>query len=197
MHLGPVVVEVVISTSYDGKNDVFFLLTAGGTALDGVYILYKQREIGMNYSYLQTPWGILQVSASEVGVTGVRPVISRKTEIGNRVTIKAVQELSEYFAGIRKSFSVTLDLQGTAFQQQVWTELMDIPWGETRSYSEIAQAIGRPRAVRAVAQAIGKNPCLIMVPCHRVLGKNGSLTGFSAGLDLKEALLLREHPESD
>lgn len=150
----------------------------------------------MNYSCLQTPWGTWQVTASETGVTGVWSAFTSKSETGSRLTAQAVQELTEYFAGMRKSFSVPLDLQGTAFQQQVWRELRNIPWGETRSYSEIAQAIGRPRAVRAVAQAIGKNPCLILVPCHRVLGRDGSLTGFSAGLALKESLLYLEHPES-
>lgn len=150
----------------------------------------------MNYSYLQTPWGLWRISASETGVTGVWPACTPMPETENRLTVQAVQELTEYISGVRKRFSVALDLRGTAFQRQVWTELMNIPWGETRSYSEIAQTIGRPRAVRAVAQAIGKNPCLIMVPCHRVLGKNGSLTGFSAGLVLKEALLQLEHLES-
>ena len=104
----------------------------------------------------------------------------------------ARQEIEEYLNGDRKSFTFPLDMQGTPFQIEVWNELLNIPYGETRSYGEIAAAVGRPRAARAVGSAIGANPLSIIVPCHRVIGKNGSLVGFGGGLRLKERLLLLE-----
>jgi len=104
----------------------------------------------------------------------------------------ARQEIEEYLNGNRKSFSSPLDMRGTPFQIEVWNELLNIPYGETRSYGEIAAAVGRPRAARAVGAAIGANPLPIIVPCHRVIGKNGSLVGFGGGLRLKERLLLLE-----
>lgn len=101
-------------------------------------------------------------------------------------------ELVEYFAGDRQSFSFPLHLHGTPFQVAVWNALRDIPYGETTSYSVIAKRIGRPNAVRAVGTAIGSNPILIIVPCHRVIGKNGALTGFRGGLTMKQSLLMLE-----
>lgn len=98
-------------------------------------------------------------------------------------------ELIEYFRGDRKSFTAPLDLKGTSFQIAVWNALCEIPYGETWAYSDVAQRIERPSAVRAVGAAIGANPALVLVPCHRVIGKNGSLTGFREGLDLKRRLL--------
>lgn len=105
---------------------------------------------------------------------------------------EAGQQLGEYFAGQRTRFDLPLRFGGTAFQRAVWEALLDIPYGETRSYGQIAAAIGRPRAVRAVGQAIGRNPIGIVVPCHRVIGKNGALTGFAGGLSIKEKLLKGE-----
>ncbi|MCZ2257762.1 methylated-DNA--[protein]-cysteine S-methyltransferase [Sporosarcina sp. G11-34] len=106
---------------------------------------------------------------------------------------KAIQfymtELIEYLDGKRKEFTTPISLHGTPFQQSVWRALVDIPFGETVSYTTIAERIGRPTAVRAVGTAIGANPMLIIVPCHRVIGKNGSLTGFRGGLSMKEQLL--------
>jgi len=98
-------------------------------------------------------------------------------------------ELREYLQGLRKSFTVLTDLQGTPFQQKVWSALCEIPYGETCSYSEIAERIGKKAAVRAVGAAIGANPLLVTVPCHRVIGKNGSLTGYRGGLEMKKKLL--------
>lgn len=105
-------------------------------------------------------------------------------------------QLVEYFQGKRSIFTIPLDLRGTPFQLSVWNALRDIPFSATRSYSEIAQRIGRPSTVRAVGAAIGANPVLILVPCHRVIGKDGSLTGFRAGLDLKRRLLQLEWEHS-
>lgn len=102
------------------------------------------------------------------------------------------QELEEYLDGSRESFGLPIDLKGTPFQQKVWQALQDIPCGETVTYSDIAEQIGRPSAVRAVAAAIGANPVLMLIPCHRVIGKNGKLTGFRGGLEMKEKLLALE-----
>lgn len=105
---------------------------------------------------------------------------------------RAAHELSEYFDGDRTSFDVPLDLRGTPFQEAAWRALGDIPYGSTRSYGEQAALIGRPKAVRAVGQANGRNPVPIVLPCHRVIGADGSLTGFGGGLDLKTQLLQHE-----
>lgn len=108
------------------------------------------------------------------------------------VLIKTENQLKEYFAGKRKVFDLPLALIGTSFQQTVWNELRQIPFGETRSYGELAIKIGSPKASRAVGAANAKNPISIVVPCHRVIGKNGKLTGFAGGLGTKEILLKLE-----
>ena len=105
---------------------------------------------------------------------------------------RAAGQLRAYFAGELQVFDLTLDMQGTAFQKRVWNELLNIPYGETRSYSEVAGVIGAPKAVRAVGAANGSNPVPIVVPCHRVIGAGGSLTGFGSGLPRKRWLLDHE-----
>lgn len=100
-----------------------------------------------------------------------------------------LEQVNAYLSGHRKEFSLPLDLKGTPFQVQVWRALLEIPFGETKSYSELAARIGRPTAVRAVGAANGDNPIPIVVPCHRVIGKNGTLTGYRGGVDIKAALL--------
>lgn len=102
-------------------------------------------------------------------------------------------QIIEYFRGERKSFHFDIDFHGTAFQQKVWKELLNIPYGETKSYKEMAQAIFAPKAVRAIGGAVNKNPIPIVVPCHRVIGSNGSLVGYNGGLDKKEKLLVLEN----
>lgn len=102
---------------------------------------------------------------------------------------EAVRELGEYFDGTRRAFDLDLAPSGTAFQREVLDALLTIPYGETRSYADIARQVGRPRAVRAVGAANGRNPLPIVIPCHRVIGSNGSLTGFGGGLDTKRFLL--------
>ena len=109
-------------------------------------------------------------------------------EDGNRLAPYA-DEINEYLAGKRTCFTIPFDLRGTEFQQAVWKALCDIPYGEKRSYSDIAESILRPSAVRAVGTAIGANPLLMIVPCHRVIGKKGALTGYRGGLDMKTRLL--------
>lgn len=112
------------------------------------------------------------------------------------LTRQAAAELEEYFAGKRTSFTVPLSPQGTPFQLSVWQALRDIPYGQTRTYGEIAAAVGRPRAARAVGMANHDNPLLIFTPCHRVVGKDGSLTGFACGLEVKRRLLELERLHS-
>ena len=105
---------------------------------------------------------------------------------------QTARQLGEYFAGARQHFDVPLDFAGTPFQQEVWQALLTIPFGQTRSYGEIARQIGRPAAVRAVGAANGRNPVSIIAPCHRVIGANGALTGFAGGLKAKQTLLALE-----
>lgn len=102
---------------------------------------------------------------------------------------QAVEQLNEYFAGKRRQFHLPLDMRGTQFQLSVWRALMRVPYGETRTYKDIAQSVGRPTATRAVGHANGCNPIAIIVPCHRIIGSNGTLTGYAGGLHLKRALL--------
>jgi methylated-DNA-[protein]-cysteine S-methyltransferase len=113
-------------------------------------------------------------------------------ERAHPVLVEAERQLSEYFAGERTQFALPLDVAGTPFQRQVWEALRSIPYGETRSYSEIAAQIGSPRAVRAVGAANGRNPLSIVAPCHRVIGSSGQLTGFAGGLEVKARLLAFE-----
>ncbi|TFH80637.1 MULTISPECIES: methylated-DNA--[protein]-cysteine S-methyltransferase [Pseudomonas] len=110
----------------------------------------------------------------------------------NPVLLKTARQLEEYFAGTRSAFDLELDFVGTEFQKKVWAALLTIPFGETRTYSQIAQQIGHPSAVRAVGAANGRNPISIIAPCHRVIGASGKLTGFAGGLEAKECLLTLE-----
>ena len=115
-----------------------------------------------------------------------------RVDDGCAVLQQTARQLGEYFAGTRQSFDLLLDFSGTPFQQEVWRALLTIPYGQTRSYGEIARQIGRPAAVRAVGAANGKNPISIIAPCHRVIGATGELTGFAGGLHAKETLLALE-----
>lgn len=146
---------------------------------------------------IATPIGDLTVVASARGVREVR--WGREREDGTRPEPKAakhleraVGQIGEYFRGERREFDLALDLEGTEFQRLVWGALARIPFGETRSYGVIAGEVGRPVAARAVGAATGRNPAPVIVPCHRVVGASGSLTGFAGGLDAKRALLAHE-----
>ncbi|MGO4882544.1 MAG: methylated-DNA--[protein]-cysteine S-methyltransferase [Bryobacteraceae bacterium] len=133
------------------------------------------------------------VIASDAGIRAIE--LNAGAELPGRVCDsnpflrQAVEQLCAYFAGELRDFDLTLDMQGTQFQKRVWAELLKIPYGETCSYSFIANAIGAPKAVRAVGSANGRNPIPIVVPCHRVIGAGGSLTGYGGGLPLKRFLL--------
>ena len=137
------------------------------------------------------PVGKLKIEYSDCAVTG----ISRTGEQGGEpspVSETAAKELSEYFEGRRKSFEFPIKTHGTAFQEKVWAALRAIPYGETRSYKDIAAAIGNEKACRAVGGANNKNPIAIVTPCHRVIGAGGSMVGYAGGLDMKEFLLALE-----
>ena len=112
--------------------------------------------------------------------------------ITEKVLLKAEKQLFEYFSGERKTFDLDFEFSGTEFQKSVWNELLKIPFGKTKTYGEIAKAIGKPKAARAVGSACGKNPLAIIIPCHRVLGMNGKIAGFAWGTEIKEWLLGHE-----
>lgn len=141
------------------------------------------------YCVIASPLGNLKITASEKGICGIAYTAENLCRSEDPLLIKTELQLQEYFEGRRKTFDLPLDLQGTEFQKRVWQALLEIPWGETRSYSDIAAAAGNAAAVRAVGMANHVNPAVIVVPCHRVIGKNGSLTGYGGGLERKQFLL--------
>ncbi|MBR5284176.1 MAG: methylated-DNA--[Clostridia bacterium] len=145
------------------------------------------------YISISSPIGSLWLCQQEdalVGIYGAVPVdLEQYEEKSTPLLEEASKQLKEYFCGTRKIFDLPLSAKGTPFQQAVWEALRQIPYGEVRSYKEIAQTIGRPNACRAVGQANNRNPLLIVQPCHRVVGSNGNLTGFAHGLDAKAFLL--------
>ncbi len=143
----------------------------------------------MYKSYVNLFSCTLEICADEEAVFAVRRVNKPEQTKENRLTKQAAEELLAYARKERKTFTFPIRASGTEFQKAVWEELKKIPYGKTVCYREIASALGKPNAVRAVGGAIGKNPVLIAVPCHRVVGKNGALTGFAGGLELKRALL--------
>ena len=126
------------------------------------------------------------------GQNGLRLAAAENTVAWHPVIAEAERQLSEYFAGLRTEFELPIELSGTTFQKNVWQALRKIPFGQTKSYAEIASAIGSPNACRAVGAANGKNPLPIIIPCHRVIGKSGSLVGFAGGLEIKARLLTLE-----
>ena len=150
------------------------------------------------YKLLASPIGMLKLVASTKGLVAIlwendKPRRVRLAdgveEALHPVLVRTEIELSEYFAGKRDKFSVPLDMRGTTFQKQVWQALLAIPFGETRTYGDLANRLGNPAATRAVGAANGRNPIAIVVPCHRVIGATGSLTGFAGGLQAKAHLL--------
>jgi len=160
------------------------------------------KQANLHYLEHPSPLGPLTLVASERGICGIyfhdqrnfKGTAGWQKVAHHALLEKVAQQLDEYFAGQRKHFDLPLDLQvsGTAFQQEVWMELLNIGFGSTSSYGKHAERIERPRAVRAVGGAIGRNPISIVVPCHRVLGSSGALTGYDGGLDRKKYLLKLE-----
>ena len=139
--------------------------------------------------YLKSNIGIICVEDNGEKLISVQ--LCKNTESSNQsdLTVKAIHQLKEYFNGIRKSFDLPFEMHGTEFQKKVWNELRNIPYGETRSYKDIAEKIGNPKAVRAVGGANHKNKLMILAPCHRVIGANGSLTGYAGGMEAKQKLI--------
>jgi len=147
----------------------------------------------LNQSYYKSPAGLLSISASDRGITEVSfvkeqindPVLSTD----NSFIKECILQLEAYFSGTSKTFSVPLDPKGTSFQKEVWAELMNIPFGQSMAYLDLAIKLGDAKKIRAVGGANGKNPIAIIVPCHRVIGSDGSLTGYAGGMDKKRWLL--------
>lgn len=157
------------------------------------------------YKMVPSPVGLIKLIASDKGLAAIlwenddpkRVRLSPLSEGKNHpVLLETEKQLNDYFAKKLEEFTVKLDFVGTDFQKKVWTALLTIPFSETRSYGQIADQIGNPKAVRAVGAANGKNPIAIIAPCHRVIGSNGKLTGFAGGLETK-AFLLNLESKSD
>ncbi len=152
----------------------------------------------MNSFFIKTPFGSYLLTTDGIHVTTLDCVKKRndmqfdknnkETNITSPILKKATNELNEYFIRKRNKFTIPIKLKGTRFQQSVWREIQNIPYGKTASYKEIAYNIGLPKAVRAVANAVGKNPIPIIVPCHRVIQHNGYLGGYANGIKIKKLL---------
>ena len=139
--------------------------------------------------YLKSNIGIICVEDNGEKLVSVQLCEAAARSNMSALTKRAINQLKEYFSGTRKSFDLPLEMNGTEFQLKVWNELCNIPYGETRSYKDIAEKIGNPKAVRAVGGANNKNKLMIVVPCHRVIGANDSLTGYAGGIEVKKKLL--------
>lgn len=150
-------------------------------------------------TYYQSPLGIVEIKGSENGISSVK-LKMELSKPSNKIPSSlqsCVKQLDEYFQGNRKEFDVKLDFgSATAFYQKVWNALLEIPYGQTKSYAYIAEKIGNPKAVRAVGLANRNNPIAFIVPCHRVIGKSGNLQGYFYGLNTKRKLLELENPMS-
>ena len=149
----------------------------------------------MEIAYINTPVGTLKIKGDTDGLLEVSFTEESATRKPIPATLKtSIKQLQEYFKGERKQFNIRLNPQGTDFQKRVWSTLSNIPYGKTRSYQEIANTLGDPKVIRASASANGKNPIAIIIPCHRVIGSDGSLTGYAGGLHRKKWLLAHESP---
>jgi len=167
----------------------------------------KSRALSLAYARMDSPAGLVWVATTRTGICTVglgagqpdaffawlaRHVSAKPPREDPTALAPALTQLREYFSRIRREFDLPLDVRGTAFQRAVWAEVACIPYGATATYGEIAQRMGRPGAARAVGAAMGANPLPIIVPCHRVIGAGGSLTGYGGGLEVKAALLRLE-----
>lgn len=145
------------------------------------------------YAYYESPIGLIEVGATaEALVTLYFVEAPRHVADSSPLLTMIIEQIAEYFAGTRTSFTMPLHFIGTAFQQRVWQQLLTVPYGQTVAYQEIANALGNPKAVRAVGAANGQNPISIIAPCHRIIGSNGALIGYGGGLWRKEWLLRHE-----
>ncbi len=151
----------------------------------------------MQTAYIKTPVGIAEIIGDENGISVVS--IHDDGKVSKKIPFvlkEAVAQLNDYFTGKRNTFDFKLNPNGTEFQRKVWNELLNIPFGKTVSYMDITKKLGDVKAIRAVASANGKNPLWIVVPCHRVIGTDGSLTGYAGGLWRKKWLLEHENPSA-
>ena len=149
----------------------------------------------MEIAFINSPLGITKIVCDENGISEISVLDEGELTIEIPENLKkAVAQLQEYFDGNRRDFTFQLNPKGTNFQQRVWQELLTIPYGKTMSYLDLSKKLGDVKAIRAVASANGKNPLWIVVPCHRVIGTNGSLTGYAGGLWRKKWLLEHENP---
>jgi len=147
-------------------------------------------------AYIKTPLGVAKIIGNADGLSAITVLNSDEplTDVIPESLEDAVYQLNEYFEGKRTDFSLILNPEGTEFQKKVWTELQNIPYGKSKSYLELAKLLGDPNATRAAASANARNPLWIVVPCHRVIGSDGSLTGYAGGLHRKQWLLNHESP---
>lgn len=153
----------------------------------------EERKEIMRTAIYHSHFGQMELTYEEDAVTALKMAGKEaEGEAPEGLALKVFRELDEYFEGKRKTFDIPLRTHGTAFQEKVWAALRAIPYGEVRSYKEVAEAIGHPKAYRAVGMANNANPIFIIVPCHRVIGSDGSLTGYGGGLPMKKALLSLE-----
>jgi len=150
----------------------------------------------MEISYLKTPIGTLEIKGDATGLSSVNFIEIDKEESSKipKSLRETFRQLQEYFNGTRTDFNLKLNPKGTDFQKKVWSKLLEIPFSKTVSYQTIANRLGNPKVIRAAASANGKNPISILIPCHRVIGKDGSLTGYAGGLHRKKWLLDHENP---
>lgn len=148
----------------------------------------------MRYAYYQSPFCTLQICHDGETVISISRTDAAHSHDPAPVSDLSNTQLQEYFLGKRRSFTFPIKPVGTPFQLSVWKELLRIPYGETRTYGQVAAAIGKPGAARAVGMACNRNPLWIVIPCHRVVGSNHALTGYAGGLDMKQALLTLEKP---
>ncbi len=150
----------------------------------------------MDTAYIETPLGVAKIEGDENGLQSISILnnVMETTEIIPETLEDAVYQLQEYFNGKREVFALELNPQGTDFQKKVWEALLQIPFGKTTSYLELSKTLGDVKAIRAVAAANGKNPLWVVVPCHRVIGSDGSLVGYAGGLHRKKWLLAHESP---
>jgi len=150
----------------------------------------------MDRYIFKSPVGLLEICEENSKLTNLSLLKGEAVSAGTQdfkhhsdFLYEAYRQLNEYFSGTRRSFELALESKGTEFQRAVWRELQKIPYGETRSYEDIAVGIGKPKAVRAIGQANSRNPIMIIVPCHRVVHKNGDIAGFAGGIEAKKYLL--------
>ncbi len=150
----------------------------------------------MDLAYINTPVGTLEIEGDDQGIAAITYLnkeVDLTTEIPSSLQ-EVIQQLQEYFEKRRTTFSLKLNPKGTDFQRKVWQQLQTIPFGKTASYLDMAKNLGDPKVIRAAASANGKNPISIIIPCHRVIGSDGSLTGYAGGLHRKKWLLEHESP---